>query len=256
MPSPFPGMDPFIEQQKWTSFHSRMIMELCDLLVAQLRPRYEIDPEDRIYVESIFDEPTTYRPDVVLRTKDEEVPIKSPAVLTGARIEPREYAWQVPQEQLEHFVVIRHPRGGEVVTVIELLSPSNKRTGSDGRREYMKKRNELLGSQVSLVEIDLLLGGLRLPTRPPLRPSTDYCCYISRARQFRVQVFEWSMRNPMPVVTIPLAQGDADTDLDLQHAFNAVYERGAYAEMLDYQEPLALPLRDPDATWIAALLQS
>lgn len=232
MPSPFPGMDPFIEQQKWSSFHTRFITELCDVLVAQLRPRYEVDPDDRIYVESVFDEPTSYRPDVVLRTKEDDAIAKSSAVLLGARIEPRDYAWQIPQEQLEHFVVIRHPRRGEVVTVIELLSPSNKRAGSDGRREYVKKRNDILGSRVNLVEIDLLLGGLRLPTRPPLRPSTDYCCYVSRARQFRVQVFEWSMRHVMPIVTIPLAQGDADTEVDLQRAFNAVYERGAYGEML------------------------
>ena len=115
MPSPFPGMDPFIESQRWTSFHDRFIVSLGDALVPQVRPRYVVDVGERVYLER------------------------------------------------EIFLTLRDRASNEVVTVIEVLSPSNKRPGSDGRKEYLEKRNQVLMSTAHLIELDLLRGGERLP---------------------------------------------------------------------------------------------
>ena len=255
MPSPFPGMDPFIEQQKWTSFHTRFITELCDVLVAKLSPRYEVDPEERIYLESLIAEPIRYQADVAVHEGDSNsADSPQPSSQIGA-IEPAIYTLPMPEEQKEHFVVVRKPRG-EVVTVIEVLSPTNKRKGSDGRREYLAKRGEQLRSSAHLVELDLLLGGARLPTLPNLKAATDYCALISRAgHRPRAEVFEWSIRHPLPSIPIPLLAADPDVLLDLQSSLTAVYSRAHYRTSLDYREPLELPIRDEDLPWVHERLE-
>lgn len=253
MPSPFPGMDPFIEAQKWTSFHTRFITELSDVLVAKLGPRYEADPEERIYVETVFDELVTYRADVALR---QGTGGGDAIGVAGSRaVETTTYTLPLPspQEQREPFVVIRHAKGGEIVAIVELLSPTNKRKGSDGWREYLKKRADVLRSPVHLVEIDLLLGGTRLPTQPQLKPATDYCAMVSRATERpRAEVYEWSIRQAIPAIHIPLAGGDPDVHIDLQQSFTTVFDRGGYRHSLRYREPLELPVREMDLTWLQA----
>lgn len=250
MPSPFPGMDPFIEQQKWTSFHTRFIAELSDVLADKLSPRYEVDPEDRIYLETVVDEAIRYQADVSVHAGDSNAATLTQSTpLTGA-IEPAIYTLPIPEEQKEHYVVIRQ-HGGAVVAVIEVLSPTNKRKGSDGRREYLTKRGDLLRSSAHLIEIDLLLAGARLPTVPNLKPETDYCALVSRAgNRPRAQVFEWTIRHSLPPIPIPLLAGDSDVMLDLQSSLAAVYARAHFQTAINYREPLALPIRDADVNWI------
>ena len=115
--------------------------------------------------------------------------------------------------------------GGEVVTIIEVLSPANKRANSDGRREYLAKRAMILRSSAHLVEIDLLRGGERLPMAEPL-PSVDYDVIVSRApRRPMADVWPTTLRQPLPTVPIPLAGEDPEVPLDLQAIFHAVHER-------------------------------
>jgi hypothetical protein len=218
MPSPFPGMDPFIEDQRWPGFQHSLISQLCDMLVASLRPVYEIEPEKRIYLEHSDD---------LIREVEER----------------------------EAYLVIRKTGEREIVTVIEVLSPSNKRRGSDGRREYLKKRSEVLWSSAHLVEIDLLVGGERLPTDRPLKPMTDYCAFVCRAGQRpQAEVFEWTIHDRLPRIPIPLLPGDADAILDLQAAFNSVYDRSGYDYALHYDTPLSVSLRPQDQPWIRQVL--
>ena len=165
MPSPFPGMDPFIEAQKWSSFHHRVITSIADTLVSQLRPRYEVDPEERVYLESVLEEPSQYVADLAVSSGDFDS--ETGVSVSTIDVKPTLYSIPHPQEERESYIVIRQSRGRDVVAIIEVLSPTNKRGGSDGRREYLSKRASLLTSTTHLVEIDLLLKGqLLLPSSP------------------------------------------------------------------------------------------
>lgn len=256
MPSPFPGMDPFIEVQKWSGFHHMLITELAQTLVKELRPRYEVDPEERIYVETTAGDAHAYRADVAVSAGS---PSASRGAIGGAvlDIEPSVYTLPESQamEEREAYLVIRKTGRRDVVTVIEVLSPTNKRAGSDGRREYLKKQHQVLRSSAHLVEIDLLLGGERLPTVRPLKPTTDYCAFVCRAGQRpQAEVFEWTLRTRLPRIPIPLLPDDADAILDLQHALTAVYDRAGYDYSLRYDEALAIQPRPSDEAWLKQVL--
>ncbi|MBX6316783.1 MAG: DUF4058 family protein, partial [Isosphaeraceae bacterium] len=138
-----------------------------------------------------------------------------------------------------------------LVTVIEVLSPTNK-TGS-GREEYLEKRRELIDRPVNLVELDLLLGGRRLPMAEPLPPG-DYYALVSRAeRRPQAEVYAWTIRQPLPTIPIPLRPPDPDVPLDLAAIFATAYERGRYARSLDYGAPLTVPLAETDRLWAEGL---
>lgn len=224
MPSPFPGMDPFIEDQKWSGFHHQMIAELGQRLVASLPPHYVVDPEQRTY--------------------QEEAAVQStlPNSIRG------------PLEQRESYLVIRARNSLEIVTVIELLSPANKRLHSIGRKVYLHHRNDVLRTNAHLIELDLLLAGERWASDPPL-PSADYCVALSRADQrSKVQVFPWSLSDRLPVIPVPLSLGEADARLDLQAALNAVYDQSGYDNSLRYDKPLEVPLVPEKAAWVQQVL--
>src|SRR2546423_432996 len=179
MPSPFPGMDPFIEGQSWSNFHTRIIVAISDILLPSLRPRYVIEVEERVYLEHEDEDRHHIVPDVTI-LDDGSVPLGSrgdTAVLTA----PLVVTLPIPEEVKEHYLTIRKREMLDVVTIIEMLSPANKRTGSDGRSEYLRKREQVLKSPTHLVEIDLLRGGERLPVREKL-PSFDYLMVVSRRR--------------------------------------------------------------------------
>jgi hypothetical protein len=248
-------MDPYIEDQKWSGFHHRFITQLGDELVALLRPKYEVEPEERIYVETATGGTRGFRADVAVSVgSPAAVGASSAAVLD---IEPSLYALAMPleMEEREAFLVIRKTGEREVVTVIEVLSPSNKRPGSDGRREYLAKRREVLRSTSHLVEIDLLLGGERLPTVKPLVPTTDYCAFVCRANQRpQADVFEWTLKQRLPRIPIPLLPGDPDAIVDLQSALTAVYDRSGYDYSLHYDAPLNVQLRTGHQDWLQQVL--
>jgi hypothetical protein len=105
------------------------------------------------------------------------------------------------------------------------------------------------------VEIDLLLGGERLPTVRPLLPTTDYCAFVCSAGQRpQAEVFEWTLHTRLPRIPIPLLPGDADAILDLQQALTAVYERAGYDYSLHYDEALTLQPLPGDEAWLKQVL--
>ena len=256
MPSPFPGMDPFLETQKWEGFHTRFVNELADRLVPLLRPRYEVEPEQRIYVEQVLEDPRFIRGDVTLLRDAAEVG-SATAVASRAEIEiePSVYTAPLPSEERETFLVIRDLPTHQVVTIIEVISPTNKRPGSVGRKEYLAKRLTALRSKVNLVEIDLLRGGERSPTVEPLKPTTDYCVFISRrGNRPIIDGYESPLAHRLPPIPIPLAGDDPDVQLDLQQAFTSVYDRGGYDYSLDYTRKLRPALREGDDEWVQQML--
>lgn len=257
MLSPFPGMDPFIETGNWPGFQTLLIGEIVTALVPQVRPRYAVLPEQRVYVESVADDPREIRPDVAVARSPYAKEAAGGVAQETVSVVVTQYAITIPLPQEEPFIEIRLLPGHELVTVIEVLSPSNKRDGADGRQEYLKKRNEILRSKVHLVEIDLLRGGLRPPTDQPLKSGTDYCVLVHRApeRPF-AKAHEWTLRDRLPIVPIPLANGDSDASLNLQKAFELVYERGGYDYLVDYGQPLWPELDERDAVWVRRLLEA
>ncbi|MCW5851998.1 MAG: DUF4058 family protein, partial [Anaerolineae bacterium] len=136
-----------------------------------------------------------------------------------------------------------------------LRSPVNKRAGSDGRREYLAKRETVLRSAAHLVELDLLRGGDRLPTIEPLPPADYYAFVCRRQERPRVWVYPWTLRHKLPIIPIPLADGDPDAPLDLQSVFTTVYDRAGYDYGLDYRQSPEPPLAEADLPWAQALLQ-
>lgn len=257
MPSPFPGMDPFIEGQKWPDFHVRLVYELAAALTPSLRPQYTASIEERVYLEHTVDEPPlTRRPDVAILRE----PRREPAVTRpGGAIAIIEAPVRVPlplrEELRERFIEVRLRDSGQLVTVIEVLSPSNKRRGSDGRREYLEKRETVLKSDVHLLEIDLLRGGQRLPMGTEL-PSGDYFAILSRAdRRPIADVWPIELRSALPVVPVPLAGNDPDVALDLQACFELAYERAGYDYALRYQAALEPPLGREETDWVRGRLE-
>ncbi|WP_322800037.1 DUF4058 family protein, partial [Thermoflexus sp.] len=181
MPSPFPGMDPYLEHPAlWPGLHSRLIVGLADYLGPLLRPRYYVEVEERVYLltpEGSF--PFLARPDVMVATAPgvgPSTPVRSiPA--GGARI----VEIPVPEEVRERYLVVREAGTHQVVTWLELLSPANKIPG-EGRQAYLRKREEVLRSRVHLVEIDLLRAGEPMPVMGDGRDG-HYRILISRWEQ-------------------------------------------------------------------------
>ncbi|MBI4613107.1 MAG: DUF4058 family protein [Planctomycetes bacterium] len=255
MPSPFPGMDPRIESQRWESFHLQFISDLAYALVPLVRPRYVVLPERRVYVEhSAEDAPAMFVADAAVAKTREGGAL--PRVARAARQGTAavvELTLPMPETRREAFLVLRDREKHEVVTVIEVLSPANKRRGGDGQKEYLRKREEILRSASHLVEIDLLRGGERLPTVEPL-PAGDFHAFVSRAeRRPRVRVRSWTLRERIPAVAVPLAESDPDVELDLQAVFEAHYDRSGYDYSLDPRAPIDPPLEPGDAAWAKEL---
>ena len=252
MPSPFPGMDPFIEGQKWSDFHHGVIEEIRAVLIPQVRPRYVVEVEEHIYVDYGADEQAELiRPDTMVLEAEQRQPHASggTATATAVAVAPALLTVEMPERRRIAFLSVREREARSLVTVIEVLSPLNKRRGSAGRRKYLRKRASVLESAAHLIELDLLRGGARLPTREPLPPG-DYYAVVSR-EQLRpvVEVYAWPLPHPLPPIPVPLAENDPEATLDLQAVFSTVYDRAGYDYSLNYRRPVEPPLSETDAVW-------
>jgi hypothetical protein len=159
---------------------------------------------------------------------------------------------ELPVEEIEEvqdlWIEIRHRPERDVVTAIEILSPTNKL--GEGYWQYQAKRRALLHQNIHLVELDLLIRGQRLPMRQDL-PAGDFYAIVSRAnRRSKSEVYAWSVRHSLPNIPIPLRSPDPDVPLELPAIFALAYDRGRYARALDYSAPLDLPLADADRAWV------
>lgn len=253
MPSPFPGIDPFIEGQLWSDFHARFIAALSEDLMPKVRPRYVAVIEERIYLESDPEQPRVhYRPDVTIASELSGGALRNrPPALSAA---PIQVPLPVSDPAREVFIELRLGDSRELVGVIELLSPSNKRSYGDGRREYLSKRQRVISSRVHLVELDLLRGGVRLPMGLPL-PRADGYAIVSNSRRYpTADVWPVSLRQPLPTIAIPLADEDPDVSIDLQAVFQVVYDRAGYDYLLRYDAPIEPPLSAEDAAWAKEIL--
>ncbi len=246
MPSPFPGMDPYLEHpDRWPDVHTRLIVELGNRLSDRLAPRYVVAVEQRTYMMQPDELVFLGRPDVALIDSGSPGNLR-PATLPFAT--PVVGTLPVPEEVRERYLEVRGVDTGEVVTVLELLSPTNKRPGK-GRRLYERKRAEVLGSQTNLVEVDLLRAGRSMPALP-LRESGRYRILLARgARRPRVDLYDFGIRDAIPVFPLPLRPGEAEPEVEVQAALEATYRNARYDLRIAYDRPPEPDLAPEDAVW-------
>jgi hypothetical protein len=242
MPSPFPGMDPFIESRRiWADFHLDLAAEIRAHLNAHIQPGYYATAVTYVTYEVIEVTQSTPRaasPDVSVWRTDLGIP--TPGAL--AVIDPPPVQSMVPLEVPVRLasVEVRAAGTDTLVTAIEILSPINKRPGQE-RQKYLRKRRELLRSHVHVMELDLLRGGERSPLETAV-PSAPY--YITLARfEHRPAVDVWPIQLAarLPVVPVPLSTPDPAVPLDLGRIVQEVYERGGYATRIDYRQSVPPP---------------
>jgi hypothetical protein len=255
MPSPFPGMDPYLERPEvWPEFHNNIAAEIQGYLNQRIRPRYIARQVPVATYDAIAITPARIvKPDVsVWRDRDRERAGPSAA----ATLTPPAVEASIPLEyEVELFSVeVRTAGTRELVTAIEILSPVNKRPGHEAYRDYHRKRRAFLRSEANLLEIDLLRLGERPPVEPA-PPTAPYYVILSRASDRpRAPVWAIQLSDSLPVVPVPLLPPDAEAALDLQEVMTLAYERGGYDSEVDYSVMPPPPLRPGEAAWIAERL--
>jgi hypothetical protein len=250
MPSPFPGMDPYLEDPAiWSGVHAVFLAAVFELLGPAVRPKYAVRFEERVFI--IGEDDPGYRAivaddRVVERESESHRRLHLPG---GAIAAPIRVTVPDDEEVREKSLHVIDVRDRSVVTVIELLSPTNKTPRSFGRESFLRKRWEVLAGDANWMEIDLLREGMRTP-KPADAPATPYRVYLSRRGTPR-ESFVWPIRfeDPLPVVGVPLRGGDPDVPLDLQSALNAAVERGSYDLDTDYSVDPVPPLAGPAVEW-------
>lgn len=268
MPSPFPGMDPYLEgPDLWPDVHHALIASVQDQLTSKLRPlRYVARVELRTFMFEPDDPASELYviPDARIVERDARPP--APADWAGggggtatavlALAEPIDVTGLVPTMARDRYLEIRDPANRRVVTVIEIVSPSNKVTGSAGRRAFEAKRAEVGDSDASWLEIDLLRRGTPTVNFPTV-PRSAYRAYADRTTADGRRQLAWPipLRRRLPLLPVPLRPGEADVPLDLQAVLDAAYDRAGYDLDVDYARPPAPPLAADDAAWADALLR-
>src|SRR5260221_3224317 len=221
MPSPFPGMDPFLETDKlWPVFHHQFIGSLFQILLPNLVDRYRARVGQRQYAT--------------------EMPL---------------FTSIIREEHAEEFIEIRQRADGRLVTLVDFVSPINKTTAT-GRAAYLDKRREARSANASIVEIDLVMEGQPLLdySRDGL-PEWDYAVTVTRSTQpERYEIYTSTLQKRLPRFKLPLAVDDRDTVVDLQAAFARCYDQGGFATQIDYQKPAPALTDDGDCRWVHDLL--
>ncbi len=253
MTTPFPGMDPYLEGPTlWPDVHNSVVAALRDTLGPLLRPRYYVRLEERTYLGEPEGLDFIGRPDInVLR--DDGGRRYNEGKTSGAKAATVEVP--VPDPIKETYLVVRGAGNHEVVTVLELLSPANKRPG-EGRRVYEAKRMEIISTRTNLVEVDLVRAGEPMPVFGA-EGKSDYRILVSRGRRRpRADLYAFSVRDPIPRFALPLRSGDKEPDVDIGATLRALYDRAAYDMSIDYRVDAVPPLSEPDRAWADSLLHA
>ena len=269
--SPFPGMDPYLEQPAfWSSFHSRFVVAIADAIDLLLAPEYYVEVETRVYFGEVENGLLVGIPDAIVAgdrgqstgrgsrdrvSETGDFPMERLREYNTTQTRPQQVEVPMPEEIGERYLEIRELQTGEVVTAIELLSPKNKRSGK-GRLAYEQKRSRILNSLTNLVEIDLLRGGKPMPLSGNAI-ATPYRILVSPSdRRPAADLYGFGLRDALPEIPIPLRSHDRALLLSLQPILAGVYERGRYRSRVDYlQAPPPPTLSEGDRKWLAALVR-
>ncbi len=256
MPSPFPGMDPWLEQPGlWSELHTSLITALRDALGPVLRPRYRVAIEQQVYLTALEPGEVAGRPEAGVVQYAQEAP---PVMAGGPGVSVAEpITVELPYEEVtERYLEIRKPDTREVITVIEILSPTNKRPG-DGRDQYEQKRQKIARSRTHLVEIDLLRDWEPMDFLGPGRSrSADYRILVSQSnRRPQAELYPFNVRDPIPRFRLPLQPDDEEPVVDLKPLLDGIYDRASFDLVVDYSEDPVPPLAKDVPAWAAKLLR-
>lgn len=255
MPSPFPGMNPYLEHpDRWSTVHNRLIVALADVLTPQLLPKYQVDIEKRVYeligANSLF----VGRPDVtVQRPRTPALDVSTNIAVSESSAKPVKVMVPMLEEVREAYLEIKEAATQTVITAIEILSPSNKR--GEGRQKYEQKRQQVLSSRTHLVEIDLLRDGDPLPTLGDGGQSR-YRILVSRSdTRPTADLYPFNLSEPIPTFVLPLQPSDEEPTVPLQKLLNEIYERSGYDYFIDYTADPLPPLTEDERVWIDGVLR-
>ena len=258
MSSPFPGMDPYIEDRLiWSDFHNRLADELSARLNEQIQPAYFAALTPYVTYEVIEISTSTLhsvRPDLgVLKTGPERFQQGGAAAVVDP---PNAESTTAFESILELMAIeIRQVGTNRIVTAIEILSPVNKQRNHEARIDYLRKRRELLRSQSHFIEIDLLRGGDRSPLDSPVAVAPYYLSLSRVERRPKLDIWALELDSRLPRMSIPFADQNPDVVVDLQDVFASVYKRGGYATRIDYTQPVPAPALTADqAKFVERLL--
>lgn len=224
MPSPFPGMDPYLEHPKlWPAVQHQLLACLYQILLPGLVDRYRARVGTRTYVS--------------------EMPL---------------FTSVLRETYTEEFIEIRGRGDGKLVTLIEVASPANKVTPA-GRKTYSDARAAALALKAGTVEIDLVMQGKPLLSysRDGL-PAFDHAVTVTRGTApDRYEIYTATLQKRLPKFKLPLAADDRDALIDLQAAFARAYDHGNFAAQVDYAGAPHpdVPLSEEQKRWTDELLK-
>ena len=238
-------MNPYLENPLvWQDFHESAIPTIGAQLNRQLGPGYVAKVESHLFIHEMSSDERKFfgKTDVgvadMSKRQDRAGTVTTAAPFYGS------FSPAVSMEKLA-FLEIRDRKGERLVTVVELLSPTNKNRGPD-RDTYLAKRREILGSQTHLVEIDMLRGGPRMPLDGI--PACDYCVVVSRHEQRPIaEIWPTALREVLRPIPIPLSAPDPDAMLDLKAVIDEVYNAAKY-ERYVYDDDLQPRLGEQDVS--------
>lgn len=217
MASPFPGMDPYLEDEKrWPAFQPLLMHTLYQMLLPGLMDRYRARVGERNY-------------------------ISEEALFTSV----------IREEHKEAFIEVRQRTDGRLITLIEAISPANKIT-SEGRRLYRCRRDEVKKMNAHVVEIDLVLQGPTLiDCAKDAAPTWDYAVVVTRwTHPDRYEIYSATLPKRLPRFRVPLASDDRDTVLDLQAAVAKAFDQGGFFKNIDFTRDPATTLSDENRKWL------
>jgi Protein of unknown function (DUF4058) len=272
MPSPFPGMHPYLESPDWfPDLHDGLISSIKAGLQTSLPPGYYARTRQHFWLDLGHRPPIESDVDVlrsgslVSVRRRRESGSGGVAVAEPVTIDPIVVGvhWMFGDPSHEPYLEVRRRQGNDdvVVAVFEILSPSNKTPGDHGRNLYVSKQQETLLSPAHLIEIDLLRGGthataVSLELARAKASSFDYHVCVHRSDQFNnFFVYPIKLESKLPVIAVPLLVGDPDVLLDLQAVFDRAYDEGPYDRAVRYDMATVEPALSPQlAEWVKGRL--
>lgn len=259
MKSPFPGMDPYLEMH-WGDAHQSLVTYAREALQPSLPADLVARMEERVFIEKEPDRIRRLVPDVHISTHPGWTAPAASERDKGTATIAEPVVFDLSFDPItEGYIEIRERGGGKVITIIEFLSPANK-CGGAGQEKYFQKQEEVLSSDASLVEIDLVRSGRRVLALPSAEIPTLFrndflVCIRPGWVKGRRELYPLPLRQSLPAVPIPLREGEARVNLALQALVERVYAVGRF-DLIDYTAEPEPPLSSEDAAWAADLLKA
>ena len=254
--NPFPGMNPYLESARlWREVHNSLIAVMKSFLRRTLPFRYSVIMEERIGIgnDPGQEPPAHYgRPDLSIRNRGVRERALAPYQTEGRITATLPWTGETPREW---YITIGERSQEDPVTVVEVLSPSNKRPGGHGRSQYLEKRERIIEGATHLVEIDLVRVGRPMPVEG-YDGDAPYRNLISRwPVRPEVDLYPFRLQTPIPDVPVPLLEGDDDAVVPLGALLDDMYEQDYYVNYVNYSGDPEGPLSDDDRRWIDRLLR-